>query len=226
MSALIRAAEAVDMVRPVPAGPIARPAPRPTTAAATPAEPPAALEAEIETLRDALRQAVDASAEAEKRAREEGREEGRDEMTAAEAKRIEALGEGLAAALARLDARLDALDRLAPLIARTALAKLVDDPGLHTELIGGTLARQLARLRRETVLRVRVSGHDFADDAALEALRARAGIGRTDLVCDPGLAAGECRLDLELGHVDLDLDAQWGELARLLDRLADEGDPR
>lgn len=217
MTMVIKAGVAEAAVRPL----AMRRASRPVAEAAVVADARIGeLEEENARLREALEKALDAAADAAAKARESERKEAVEAARGEAAKRLEALDQGLAAALAAWQEALAGLDRLAPLIARTALSKLFEPSEDQAELVGRAIARQMAGLRRETALRLRVSAADFADDAALGALRERAGAGRLDIVCDPDLASGECRLDLALGHVELTPAAQWRELAALLESLA------
>ena len=66
-----------------------------------------------------------------------------------------------------------------------------------------------------------VSARDFADETALAALGAEANTGSVRLLADGDLESGECRIDLQLGHVDIGAGTQWAQVAAFLDGLAE-----
>jgi flagellar assembly protein FliH len=225
MSVLIKAAVADLSVRPfVPAPPHAKPGPS-AVAVATRVEDDVLglLRQENEKLRKDLADADEARQQAERKGREEGRKEALEAARLEDEKKLAALKDGLAGALEKWRESLDGLDRLAPLIARSALSKLFDESEDHNDFVARMIARQIGRLRRESIVRILVSGEDFPDAEALAALRSRGGTGEVELVRDLDLAAGECRLDLALGHIDLGVRAQWGELSSLLEDTIFEG---
>jgi type III secretion protein L len=219
MSLVIKAVAARDLVRPLGQTRSAShvPAPEP------PEKEDEALRREIEALRAALVGARTAAGEAETLAREEGRREGAEARQDADAERFALLDAGIGAATSQFEARLLASEQLALALARAALAKLFDQWEDASELVTRTLARQLANLRRESVLAVRVSAADFPDESARSALAARAATGSISILADPDLQSGGCRLDLQVGHLDLGLETQWLQLSRLLGELAGEG---
>jgi flagellar biosynthesis/type III secretory pathway protein FliH len=192
---------------------------------ATPARDPRieALEEENEALREALSAQRLALQEAVREARAEGEREGRAAAGDDSEKRLAALGAGVASATADWQARLLALDGLAAGLARAALAKLFDGAEGHSRFVREVIARQMRRLRREGLVAIRVSPGDFHDEAALFALAAEARTGSVAILADSGLESGECRIDLQLGHIDIGSRAQWARLADLLDALASEG---
>ncbi|HEX9933327.1 MAG TPA: hypothetical protein VGB08_10845 [Allosphingosinicella sp.] len=182
----------------------------------------AAALAEIARLEDELVAAEAVRLRAEAAARADGRREGAAAAAAAENRRVEALEAGIAAASARAEESLAGVERLALLLARTALTKLVATDAPLAGLVGASIARQMEQLRREVVSVVRVSAEDFPDEAALAALAAAAGTGSVRLLADGDLGAGECRMDLLLGHVDLGVRSRWRDAAALLEEMAAE----
>jgi flagellar assembly protein FliH len=180
-----------------------------------------ALEREIEELRAALvAQRLD-SEQAVKAARTEGERQGRTAAGDASDKQLALLGKGVDSAVAQWEARLGDLDGLAPALARAALGKLFDEGEDQKRFVAGAIARQLRLLRRESLIAIRVSARDFADEPSLAALGAEAGTGSVRLVADGDLASGECRIDLQLGHIDVGAGTQWNQVAAFLDGLAE-----
>lgn len=179
-----------------------------------------ALEREVEELRAALAAQRVESEQAVKAARAEGERQGRAAADDAAEKQLDRLGKGVDAAVGHWQARLNDLDGLAPSLARAALGKLFDDGEDHIRFVTGVIARQMRLMRRESLVAVRVSARDFKDEQALAALAAEAGTGSVRVVADADLAAGECRIDLQLGHIDVGAATQWAQLAAFLDGLA------
>lgn len=178
-----------------------------------------ALERENEELRAALAAQRTASEKAVAAARTEGERQGKADAGDAIDKQLALLGKGVEAAVAAWEDRLADLDDLAPSLARSALGKLLDDSGGHSRFVAGVIARQMQTLRRESLLAVRVSARDFKDEEALAALGNEAGTGSVRIIADADLASGECRIDLQLGHVDVGAKTQWAQLAAFLDDL-------
>ena len=204
------------------AAPSVRPFLDPATLAPPPIGDPriGALEREIEDLRAALAAQRTESEQAVKAARTEGERQGRAGADDASEKQLGLLAKGVDSAVAHWQARLCDLDDLAPSLARAALGKLFDDGEDHVRFVAGVIARQMRLLRRESLIAIRVSARDFKDEQALAALGAEAGTGSVRIVADADLASGECRIDLQLGHVDVGAGTQWVQLAGFLDSLA------
>jgi flagellar biosynthesis/type III secretory pathway protein FliH len=182
-----------------------------------------ALEREIEELRAALVAQRAESEQAVKAARAEGERNGRAAAGDAADKQLSLIGKGVESAVARWETRLADLDGLAPSLARAALAKLLDDADDHARFVAGVIARQMRLLRRDSLIAIRVSARDFKDEQALAALGEEAGTGSVRLIADGDLASGECRIDLQLGHIDIGAHTQWAQVAAFLDGLSEGG---
>jgi len=186
-------------------------------------DPVTRLKQEKESLETALREAQASMEHAVARANEEGRREGLSMAARDEQGRLELLEAGISAGLAGLEGRLEALEGLAALVSRLALARIFDEPVQHAELVGSALARQMQHVRGDTILAVRVSSADFPDEESLSTLRDRAGAGAVRLLACPDLAQGTCIMDLRMGHVEVSPQIQWSRLSALLLELADAG---
>lgn len=202
------------------------------SAPSVPAEAPRAApdprDLEIAALGKALEraEAALATSEAEHRraldtAFEKGRRAGRDEAEDHSADQLECLANGLAQAQARWRAELDSLDLLAPQLARAALARLFAGSDAQDERVTAMIARRVQDLRRGSVVAVRVSAADFGDADVVAALPETIGLGEVRASIDSRLDAGQCRIELKLGALDLDLAGQWRKLADLLDTMGD-----
>jgi flagellar biosynthesis/type III secretory pathway protein FliH len=179
----------------------------------------------------ALRRAADLEADVERleaeraHAYDEGREAGWSDGLAAGQERAEAslvrLEAGVAAALASYDAEISSLQRLAPLLAREGLEKIVGDISLHSVLLQQAVRRQLDSLDGRQVIRVEVSREDFGDPERL-AVFAQA-LCRPDLSVAVGedLKSGDCRIKLTLGALEVGLHQQWSQLGAVLTELSE-----
>lgn len=178
------------------------------------------LLAQIERLHDEMARAEKAGAKAIEEAREAGRREGAAQAAKREDDRIDLARKAMEQASSSFASRLEVLDGLAPALARTALAKLFDQPDGWSAPVEAMLARQLAALRRTTVVALRVSPEDFADPDALSALSAALGAESIGVEIDRELRAGASRIECKLGQIDLDLRDQWQALSQLLAEMA------
>ncbi len=183
----------------------------------------AALAAEVTALREAMDLSAAAARDAVARARRDGVVEGRRAGIASveldETGRVEAVRKGVSDEAGRLGERLATLDGLAAALARACLGRVFARPDAMAAMVVDALAHRLAILRDQTVLTVRVSGVDFADDAALTAAVRGAGSDAV-VTIDPVLPSGACRMAARLGQVDLDVPGQWNAIAAMLDGLA------
>ncbi|WP_448661558.1 hypothetical protein ACG3SL_12910 [Sphingomonas sp. CJ20] len=179
----------------------------------------AQLLAEIDRLHRRHDAAEDATRRAVEAAREQGRREGFARAERRDADGIAAIRQGVEQARADFVRQLDALDRLAPELACTALAKLfanVDDWAAAAQAM---IARQLAALRRSSVVAIRVSAEDFPDAEAVAALSATLAAEGLRVESDRTLRAGASRIECRLGQIDLDARTQWQAVSALLEEM-------
>lgn len=83
---------------------------------------------------------------------------------------------------------------------------------------------QLDGVRAESVIRVRVSGADFTDDAALFDHAGTVANAGLDWVRDDTLRSGQVRMDLRLGDFGLDLVEHWESVTARLSTLVQTSD--
>ncbi|MEO9130649.1 MAG: FliH/SctL family protein [Sphingomonas sp.] len=157
--------------------------------------------------------------EAERIAREAGRQQGLEEAEDEADRLCAAVCTGVDRARAAWNDRLAELDALAAMLAQASLGKLFGDAPDLTELVTRSIRLRTQTLGRESVVSIRVSRADFPDEATQDALRSAVAAGSSELVVDPALTAGECRLDLKLGSIDVGVASQWRELDRFFDVL-------
>ncbi len=175
----------------------------------------AQLEAQMADLHKALDQADSDLKRAVEDAHANGVTAGLASAEHCELDRLEAVRAALNAADKRFETALTTLEFLAPQLARAALDKMFGTIEDWAPIVETMLARQLATLRRTSVVSIRVSPTDFADPETLAALAS----SNLRAVIDPDLHAGAARIDCKLGQIDLDARAQWRALATLLDEM-------
>jgi type III secretion protein L len=179
----------------------------------------AALAAETDALREALDRSASDAETAARKAYEDGRKDALREALDRETDRIDVLADGVAEATASFAHKLEAIDGLAALLARRALARMFGETNDYAPMVEAMLAQQLDMLRAGSAIAVHVSPHDFGSEDGLRRLSLNVA-GIPDLAVDETLPAGGCRIDLKLGHVDLSVAERWGQLAAVLDELA------
>lgn len=195
-----------------------------------PADPPApmlspsdakiaALTEEVAALREALRLAREETQEKSTAALKEGRRLAREEFRRDEAAMLDRIETGLSDASERLAAALERSERGGLALARAALERVFGPESAQQQLIQDIIRHQLTELTSRQVLAVRLSEADFPKEAGapLETLLCDRQI---ELVRDPQLAAGDCRIVLRLGEREVGPDIQWRALAALFEELA------
>lgn len=200
---------------------------RPMTPVAAPVDPVlAALREELRVLADdnARLEAEVARLTAERpRAREEalseGRAAGRREAESQAAEALSRLEDGVAHALKAFTADLASLERLAVVLAKESLTRMVGDADARAGLLRDIIRRQVATIDGRSLVRIEVSAEDFPDDAQLAAI-AGAGGTRLDVAASSDLGSGDCHMRLVLGGVEIGVNQQWTRLSALLDELA------
>ncbi|MFD1034622.1 hypothetical protein ACFQ15_08155 [Sphingomonas hankookensis] len=194
MSALLRSATgiaALPVVHPVAPAPVVDP-----------------RDVLIETLRAEIASLAAAAETRVARASEDAARKACEAMQRDDAARTALLERALAGAKAAFDTRLEALDRLAPALARVVLDRLFAADQDRAALVEAMLARRLGEFRREAVVAIAVSAVDGLTDLDV-ALRH-----------DPDLASGQCRIELRSEQLSLDLADEWAALAVTLDAMA------
>lgn len=214
------------------AGGIVRPLPesRPSIPAA-PREPPvdplvAALREDLEEAlleierRDKEIARLEASVDAAfVRGKEEGRKAGLKESEALRTQSLAKLDEGLKQADERFAEALSSLDRLALILARECLTKILGDPDKQMDLVCQILRDRVAKIDARSVVRIEVSAKDFSDPQDLAKLVASMG-STIDLRAVDELESGGCRIKLLLGSLELGVGQQWDRIDAALGDLA------
>lgn len=179
----------------------------------------AALESELrqrDQAIDALRKDV---AEAYARGKSEGHASGLAEADSKETERFAALRDSLQRAEAGLAASFKSVERLALLVARDCLDKLLCNPDHRQEILGELIKVQAAKLETSALVDVAVSAEDFPAKPELTALAKKIGLAATHVTASRETASGACTMKLRLGIQEVGLHQQWGVLSQALSEL-------
>jgi flagellar biosynthesis/type III secretory pathway protein FliH len=173
-------------------------------------------QAEIERLRgDVTRAFHEGEAEGRKAGLKAGDQRRADYLTLLES--------GVDRAICDFASRLSSLEGLAAAMSREALRKMLDDADGRLDLVASLIRRQLSQIEAQSVLRVSVSQEDFPSEDELRTLATAIGADSVDLRAATELEAGECRIRLTLGTLDVGIGQQWERLGATLEAL--EGAP-
>jgi flagellar biosynthesis/type III secretory pathway protein FliH len=150
----------------------------------------------------------------------EGRKNGIAESDLRRSAYLSRLERGIDKATGQLASELKALEMLSTALAREALAKVLDNAGDHQELMAAAIRRQLVTIESHSVVCVSVSSDDFGDANELTSLKSKIGRRDLDLRTSDDLQAGECRIQLLLGGLEVGVGQQWARLEETLRGLA------
>jgi flagellar biosynthesis/type III secretory pathway protein FliH len=118
---------------------------------------------------------------------------------------------------------LASLERLAPLIAREGLRRVLGDALNQEDLVLESVRQQLAGLSQSAVVLVEVSRRDFAPEDVQRRLADPLTLPATRFDVREELGSGECRIRLMLGALEVGPAQQWRLLEDLLTDLARGG---
>lgn len=181
----------------------------------------AALSDEVAELTQALQAARDEARQRVVAAREEGRKAAETAFRKDEAAVLAVLEEALTAAATQLTGAFDRAERAGLALARAALERVIGPGAPRQQLLDEIIRHQLEILRGQTILSVRMCPLDLAGEARARAEALLAGRG-AEVVTDPQLASGDCRIVLRLGEREVGPDIQWNALSALFAELAGE----
>lgn len=158
------------------------------------------------------------------RAFREGEAEGRKTgLKEGEERRVEALAlleSGIQEAQRRFSDELTSLEGLAAALANEGLSKVLGEPAYRAELVRGTIQHHLKAIEAKSVVRIEVSRDDFPEPAQLDQFVDSIGLAGTDFQSSAELDAGDCRIKLTLGALDIGIDQQRTRLETALTDLA------
>jgi hypothetical protein len=133
---------------------------------------------------------------------------------------LKALNKALRDANTQLAEALKAFENLALLVAVEAIDKLTSNPETYTAMLVDAIGAQVRSAETNTVLTISVSRLDFPDTREIAALAGAVAVPEAQIkVCDD-LDAGICRMDLNLGGIEIDMLRSRDEITALLARLA------
>lgn len=145
----------------------------------------------------------------------EGEDKGRAAAESMEVERLDILDQAAKRALALYAEAIASLERLAALLARTCLDKMLLDDAERVKTVSALLHGQLARLEAGAAVRIQVAAADFPSTEAL----ARLAPTPCEIVPSPALASGDCTIQLSLGALEIGIGQQWGALRATLEEM-------
>jgi flagellar biosynthesis/type III secretory pathway protein FliH len=183
----------------------------------------ASLRAQLESLSQQLqdgqaerRRLEDAAAQAFKEGETAGRQEADERRAAAMA----LLEDGIAKAASRFGDEMAGLEKLAVLVARESVGKVLGDPELHADHLARIIRIEVARLADGAVLHVAVARRDFPHEEDVARLAQLLDRPELKLRASDELKAGECEIKAMLGAIEVGVAQQWDRLSGLLGELA------
>ena len=108
------------------------------------------------------------------------------------------------------------LERLAALLARTCLDRMLLADDGRADTVAALLRSQLARLEADAAVRIQVSAEDFPSPEALQMLAP----APCEIIASPSLKGGDCAIRLRLGTLEVGIGQQWGVLRDALEEMA------
>jgi len=165
------------------------------------------LETQLAAQRDTAAELASEAKASFARGEAAGRKEGQRLADDRQTQRLTLLAEGIAASQMDFAAGLAETERLAVLLAVACLEKIFGDEAPGSQRVSALLRVQMSRIERDQLVKVIVSAADFSEEA-LQDLHAVVA-GKVDIIRDPDLPTGGCKLIPRLGEIDIGLDTQW-----------------
>jgi flagellar biosynthesis/type III secretory pathway protein FliH len=136
---------------------------------------------------------------------------------------FDALTEGISSARDDLRRAFEGFEALAMLVAIEAIDKMTGNPEHYRAILVDAIRAQVRDVRDTGILSVTVSRCDFPDTREIAALEHSLGSTSETICVSDDLVRGECRINLQLGEIELGLDRQWDVLKAMLANLATDG---
>jgi flagellar biosynthesis/type III secretory pathway protein FliH len=143
-------------------------------------------------------------------------DEFQDDRTAA----LEVLKQSLVQAGTDYQNAITSLEKLAMLVSIEAIEKMVGNSTRYRSVLRDLIAHQVKDIDASSLVAIEVSRSDFPDTREVAALEKAFSGYRERLAVLDTLAAGECRIKLTIGALEIGIDQQWGEIKTLLKTLA------
>lgn len=132
------------------------------------------------------------------------------------------LEKAFSTALEDLKLALSGFEALSLQVALEALTVLTDNPETHHKILAATIKKQLSALEARGIVSVTVSRSDFPDSRELADLENSLGAPVNSLRLCEEMDAGNCRIALSIGSVEIDLKRSWHEIAETLSTSASD----
>jgi flagellar biosynthesis/type III secretory pathway protein FliH len=145
-------------------------------------------------------------------ARAEGRRAATADYKQSDAAALARLEVSIASSAAAVTRQIADLEKLSLLIAEAALSRVFAGSEDFAPLVTRAISRQMQMVNRDSLIRIRVSDHDFSDIDTLRRLAQTVGAGHVAVERDEGLARGAVNMELRLGALELSVPGHWQAL--------------
>ncbi len=145
-----------------------------------------------------------------------GRSAAESEFEDSRAEALAALEKAMLAAGEDFSASLENFGQLAAQVALEALKILVDDKEAFSAILRSAIARQLSAIDAAAIVSVTISRSDFPDSREVLELETALSAPAGSLRLSDDMPAGNCRIALKVGTVELDLARSWSEISGIL----------
>lgn len=146
----------------------------------------------------------------------EGEAKGRAAVEDAQAERLATLQLAADRALDLYGQEMASLERLAALLARACLDRMLLGSEDRARIVAELLRARLAEFEAGAAIRIQVSAEDFDSPEALAGIAA----APCEVVASPTLKSGDCSIKLRLGGLEVGIGQQWGTLRAALEEMA------
>jgi flagellar biosynthesis/type III secretory pathway protein FliH len=209
------------------AGGVAPPATKPI-ASANIENPLVAENSRLLTLIEQREAEIIAHAQALAKSFAEGEESGRLAMEAEidddRAASLMLLGDGIDAAKTELGHALENAESIALMVAQMALEKMFGETETRKSTVADLIRHQFRQIGHDSFVSLAVSRADFPNTNEVAELAAELSVASDRVRVSDELKAGDCRMRMQLGTLDIGLGRQWGSIRALLEDMAANGE--
>jgi flagellar biosynthesis/type III secretory pathway protein FliH len=181
------------------------------------------LTVELASRDDAIARLKDEAERAFETGEAQGREAGRQEAEDRNADMLATIEGAAAQAVVRFADQLEAMERLALLVAQTCLDRMLLASEERSRIVGDLIRGQVAALKEGAAVRIQVSARDFGSPDALAQAGAAVASPGCEMIASEAFDSGDCVVALRLGTLEIGLNQQWGALRSELDAMIDAG---
>lgn len=134
------------------------------------------------------------------------------------------LGQGIEAAKTGLGNALENAESIALMVAQMTLEKMFGETDGRKALAADLIRHQFRQIERESFVSLEVSRADFPNTSEVAVLSTTLSIAPNKVRVSDELDAGDCRMRMQLGTLDIGLARQWGSIRALLEDMSVTGE--